>query len=237
MRSVWLILCFVLGGVTPSLSQSLTRDIYKEDTIGVDTSTKGVAVPRIPYTAQQFYGPGAMIGSGILLDLSAGVKNTQLKFHKEHLPHFHTPVDNYLLYVPAVVPYGLDAIGIPSKTDVVNRTAILLKAELLVAATGFALKHTIHEWRPDRSNHYSFPSGHALQVFATATMLSEEYGNRYKWMPFAAYGLASGVGVLRVANNKHYIGDVLVGAGLGILSMKVAYWTHRYKWHKRGLRK
>jgi len=51
-------------------------------------------------------------------------------------------------------------------------------------------------------------------------------------MPYAAYGVASGVGLLRVANNKHYISDVLIGAGIGILSMKAAYWTHQYKWKK-----
>lgn len=65
-----------------------------------------------------------------------------------------------------------------------------------------------------------------------ATMLSEEYRDRYKWMPYAAYGLATGVGLLRLANNKHYLGDVLVGAGLGILAMKLVYWTHHYRWNK-----
>ena len=48
-----------------------------------------------------------------------------------------------------------------------------------------------------------------------------------------AYGIASSVGMLRMANNKHYISDVLVGAGLGILSMKMSYLTHQYKWNKK----
>jgi membrane-associated phospholipid phosphatase len=53
-------------------------------------------------------------------------------------------------------------------------------------------------------------------------------------MPYASYTVASSVGLLRVANNRHYISDVLVGAGIGYLSMKVAYWTHQYKWGKGG---
>ena len=63
-------------------------------------------------------------------------------------------------------------------------------------------------------------------------MLAIEYGEQHKWVPYAAYGVATTVGVMRMANNKHYISDVLFGAGLGILSMKAAYWTHQYKWNR-----
>ena len=52
-------------------------------------------------------------------------------------------------------------------------------------------------------------------------------------MPYLAYGIATSVGVVRMANNKHYLSDVLVGAGLGILSMKMSYLTHQYKWKKK----
>ena len=184
------------------------------------------------FTPRQLITPGILLATGVAMDLSQGLKNSQLSFHQAHLAGFHTAADNILLYVPAVIPYGLDLLGIPSKTDIADRTAILIKGEIIVTAAGYLLKHSIHEWRPDGSNHYSFPSGHTLQAFATATLLSEEYKDRYKWMPYASYGLATGVGLLRLANNKHYIGDVIVGAGLGILSMKIAYWTHHYKWHK-----
>jgi membrane-associated phospholipid phosphatase len=56
-------------------------------------------------------------------------------------------------------------------------------------------------------------------------------------MPYVSYSIAALVGVLRMANNKHYISDVLVGAGIGYLSMKTAYWTHRYKWNKKERKK
>jgi len=187
---------------------------------------------RVRFDSRQFTVPAIFMGTGIAMDLTNGIKNSQLTFHDNHLGGFHSAADNILLYVPAALPYGMDLLGIRSKTDIANRTAILIKAEILVTASGYLLKHTVHEWRPDRSNQYSFPSGHSLQVFATATMLSEEYRDRFKWMPYVAYGLATGVGLLRLANNRHYVGDVLFGAGLGILSMKLAYWTHHYKWHK-----
>jgi membrane-associated phospholipid phosphatase len=151
----------------------------------------------------------------------------------EHLSHFHTRVDDYLQFSPLVIAYALDAAGIRSRNNFSNRTAILLKGELLMMGTVRGLKTWTHQLRPDGSAYTSFPSGHTAQAFAAATFLSEEYKDRFHWMPYAAYGLASSVGVLRMANNRHYISDVLLGAGIGILSMKAAYWTHQYKWGKR----
>lgn len=133
-------------------------------------------------------------------------------------------------FSPLVFAYGLDAFGIQSKTDVLNRTAILVKGEAMALTTATILKSATHTLRPDGSSYNSFPSGHTTQAFAAATFLNEEYKDRYPWMPYASYTVASSVGLLRVANNRHYISDVLVGAGIGYLSMKVAYWTHRYKW-------
>ena len=36
--------------------------------------------------------------------------------------------------------------------------------------------------------------------------------------------------VARVMNDRHWVSDVLAGAGIGILSTEVAYLTHQYKW-------
>jgi membrane-associated phospholipid phosphatase len=37
------------------------------------------------------------------------------------------------------------------------------------------------------------------------------------------YTIATGVGVMRVLNNKHWASDVLAGAGFGILSTELTY--------------
>lgn len=140
-----------------------------------------------------------------------------------------------MLVAPIAIAYGLDAFGVKSKTDILNRTVILLKGEIMTHATVCFLKNKTDVLRPDGSNSYSFPSGHTAQAFAAATFLSEEYKDQFKWMPYVAYGMASSVGLMRIANNRHYISDVLLGAGIGILSMKVAYWTHQYKWGQKKL--
>ncbi len=164
---------------------------------------------------------------------SESVKKEIAEERNEHFSTFHTRMDNYLQFAPFALAYSLDAAGIKSRTDIANRTAIAVKGELIMLGTVSLLKNLTHQVRPDGSAKNSFPSGHTAQAFAAAAFLSEEYKYRFKWMPYVSYGMATGVGMLRVANNRHYISDVLLGAGIGILSMKAAYWTHKYKWGKK----
>ncbi|MEO6583552.1 MAG: phosphatase PAP2 family protein [Ferruginibacter sp.] len=178
--------------------------------------------------------PSLLIISGISTNGNGedGFKKEIAEERNEHFPKFGTRLDQYLQFSPIAIAYGLDGLGYKSKTALKNRTAVLLKGELFMTSAVFGLKRLTHQLRPDNSGDNSFPSGHTAQAFAAATFLSEEYQSKFKWMPYLAYGIATSVGVLRMANNKHYISDVLLGAGLGILSMKVSYLTHQYKWSK-----
>lgn len=191
--------------------------------------------PHLKFSFRQLRAPLTLSVMGVASNGNGkeSVKNEIVEERNEHIAGFHTSIDDYLQFSPLVIAYGLDAMGIPSKNDIGNRTGILLKGELLMLATVHILKTYTHQLRPDGSAFTSFPSGHTAQAFAAATFLVEEYKHRFSWMPYAAYGLASSVGALRMANNRHYISDVLLGAGIGILSIKAAYWTHKYKWGKR----
>ncbi len=53
------------------------------------------------------------------------------------------------------------------------------------------------------------------------------------WISVCGYVCAATTGYLRVANNRHWASDVLVGAGIGIVSVKVVYLTHRYRLGKK----
>jgi len=66
--------------------------------------------------------------------------------------------------------------------------------------------------RPNGSCCKSFPSGHTSHSFTIATVVNELYGNQ---MGIAAYCLATLVAASRINDNKHYLSDVLFGAGLG----------------------
>jgi membrane-associated phospholipid phosphatase len=67
----------------------------------------------------------------------------------------------------------------------------------------------------------SFPSGHTCLAFATAACL----GICVPRWRFLFFALAAVVGVERVAENAHYLSDVLAGAGLGTLSAYLVYWV------------
>lgn len=190
---------------------------------------------RKNYNLQQLYIPSALIISGVAFNGNGpnSIKNEVFEERNEYFVNFRTKADDYLQYSPIVIAYGLDALGVKSKTGFADRTAILLKGEFFMTGSVKLLKKATYQLRPDGSTYDSFPSGHTAQAFAAATFLSTEYKQRLKWIPYAAYGLATSVGLLRVANNRHFISDVFTGAGLGILSMKLSYWTHQYKWSKK----
>ena len=178
--------------------------------------------------------PAALMTSGIVFDGNGRetVKNEVVEERNEHLFGFTNHLDDYAQFAPLVAVYGFEVAGMKPRTDWQNRTAILLKAQVVNLGLVYVLKTTLKKTRPDGTA-YSFPSGHTANAFAGATMLAIEYGENHKWVPYVSYAFASGIGVMRMANNKHYISDVLFGAGLGILSVKAAYWTHQYKWNKQ----
>ena len=188
---------------------------------------------RFDFQYKKLFVPGGLMISGIIADGRGqeSLKNEIVEERNEHLFGFENHLDDYAQFFPFVAIYGFELAGMKPRTDYKNRTAILIKGQLLNLGMVYILKKAVKETRPDGTA-FSFPSGHTANAFAGATMLSIEYGEHHKWVPYAAYGLATSVGVMRMANNKHYLSDVLFGAGLGILSMKVVYWTHQYKWNQ-----
>ncbi len=114
---------------------------------------------RERFKIRKLYVPVALTGLGIALNSNRpeSVKNEIAEERNEHLFHFGTSFDNYLQYSPIAIAYGLDALGIRSKTDLANRTAILIKGELLNMLTVSVIKKEAHQLRPDGSNYLSFP--------------------------------------------------------------------------------
>ncbi|HEY9258317.1 phosphatase PAP2 family protein [Chitinophaga sp.] len=188
------------------------------------TTVAGIAVPV------------AMIGYGLialnnptLRDLNS---TTKAELKEDH-PQFRTHIDNYLQYSPVAAVYILNAAGIHGKHNFRDRSIILGISAIITAGSVEGIKHWSHEERPDGSDFLSFPSGHTATAFASAEFLRQEYKDVSPWYGVAGYTAATVTGALRMYNNKHWLSDVVAGAGIGILSTKAAYWM--YPWIQRKL--
>ena len=187
---------------------------------------------------QEFYKgliiPAALVGTGLLIKsdnqgLDIAIRNRR----NESIPDFKKHADDYLQYFPIAAVYGLNAFGIKGKNNVGNSMAMLIKSELLMLAITQPLKRWTNVVRPDGSTDNSFPSGHTAQAFVAATFLHKEFGDKSIWYSVGGYTCATAVGAMRILNNRHWLSDVLAGAGIGILSTNLVYYTHRYKWSKK----
>ncbi|MOA07759.1 PAP2 superfamily protein [compost metagenome] len=56
--------------------------------------------------------------------------------------------------------------------------------------------------------------------------MRQEYKDQSPWYGIAGYSVALATGTFRMYNNKHWFSDVVAGAGIGILSTKLAYWVY-----------
>jgi len=60
----------------------------------------------------------------------------------------------------------------------------------------------------------SFPSGHATGAFSVATVVAVRY-RKHRWVPWAAYGMATAISLSRITSSAHFPSDVFLGAALG----------------------
>lgn len=140
----------------------------------------------------------------------------------EH-PHQPFKMDNYLQYLPGLSVYGLHAMGVNGKNDLWTATKRYLIAEGIMSVIVQSVKRISSVTRPDGFGDNAFPSGHTATAFVGAEFLNQEYGSRSKWYSIAGYVVASAVGYMRVYNNRHWMRDVIAGAGVGIGTTKLVY--------------
>lgn len=172
--------------------------------------------------------PAAMLGYGLATFEYGPLRNLDHSTRKEILEDnatFHTKIDNYTRYAPALTVYALNAMGIQGKHNFRDRTIILGISSLLMMGTVGGVKTLSHRQRPDGSTFNSFPSGHTATSFMGAEFMRMEYKDVSPWYGVYGYAVATATGVLRMYNNRHWLSDVVAGAGLGILSTKAAYWV------------
>jgi len=147
-----------------------------------------------------------------------GKKNTQL------LTNFKTGIDDYTQFFGPAMVVGLKLGGYEGRSDWPRLLASAGMSYGIMALLVNGIKYTAKEMRPDGSSANSWPSGHTATAFVGATLLHKEYGlTRSPWWSVAGYGVATATGVMRVLNNRHWVSDVMSGAGIGIMSTELGY--------------
>jgi membrane-associated phospholipid phosphatase len=173
--------------------------------------------------------PAAMIAYGVVaihngtLQQANGEVKEGIWVNYPHRP-FH--LDNYLMFAPTFSVYALNAAGIHGRDNFRDRTMILLMANIFANGTVFSAKYWSHELRPSGSDYLSFPSGHTAEAFVGAEFMRMEYKDVSPWYGVAGYAMATMTGLLRMYNDAHWASDVIAGAGVGIASVRLAYWLY-----------
>jgi hypothetical protein len=140
------------------------------------------------------------------------------------ITNFKTGIDDYTQFFGPAMTVGLKLGGVEGRSDWPRLLASAGMSYAIMAAFVNGIKYTASEMRPDGSTANSWPSGHTATSFVGATLLHKEYGlTRSPWYSVAGYGVATATGVMRILNNRHWISDVLSGAGIGILSTELGY--------------
>lgn len=159
-------------------------------------------------------------------------------------------IDDYLQYSPYAEFAALLLLKVKCKNDVVNTALLILKSEVIMEAIVYPMKIITHEERPysygkaqagvplsvreqDNQAFLSLPSGHTAEAFVAATIVYREFRYKSPWYGIGAFTLATSVAAFRMINDQHWESDVLIGAGIGMLSANMVYATHLHRWGRK----
>lgn len=223
----------LLFAISVSLSVFFPHRLLATDVLLDSTETHSIETQENRFSLRQLIVPTAIITLGALgtIDYQGGINH---EIQKNFVDKKHFSLDNYLRFVPSAGYLALGGAGIGAKHSFKERCAALVTSHAIMMTLGYGLKAIVQEERPDRSDNHSFPSGHAAFSFTGAELLRIEYGTCYG---IVGYAVATSVAFLRIYNNKHWLNDVVMGAGIGILSARLGYallpWERKlFRWDK-----
>ena len=213
------LLCYTNIIKAQSLRCNIKYAIKRTDTI----RTKG-------FRATDLIAPSLLITSGALMQGNAKLKsfNVDLRDAIQANGHPKLRFDDYIQYAPLASVYLMKVCGVNNKHNYRDLLTLTATSYILGGLTVVATKNICHIQRPDNTSFNSFPSGHTFTAFFGAELIRREFGEEYPAIAVAGYTVAATTGFMRIYNNRHWLADVLAGAGIGILSVSAAYWM--YPW-------
>lgn len=187
-------------------------------------SSENIVQDKTPFLKKEWVKKS--VAPAILFTAAAatwGEKENIREVRNRYLPAFKAKYDDYLQYAPAATVYGLKLAGVKGRNNIGRATLSYGTSLVIMAILVNSIKYTAKVERPDGSKNNSFPSGHSAMAFTNASFLHKEYGMVNPAYSIAGYGSAALTGLGRNLNNRHWIPDVLAGAGIGILSTELGY--------------
>jgi len=135
--------------------------------------------------------------------------------------------DDELRYVPMGAVALLSLVGVKGNHTILEEVAIGSLSYILGDFIVYRTKLATHVTRPNPAwGNESFPSQHTSIAFIGATLLHREFGQISPWISISGYSIATWVAYARIARNRHFLPDVLMGAAVGTLSTNATFWVY-----------
>ena len=188
-------------------------------------------IPVVPFAKKKplkatLVTPGLLIGFGFLtMDNPEFLESNEAVQEgiTRNYPGFRTKIDNYTQFAPLAAVYGLNLAGVKGKNNLVNLSILYALSSFINGTISKNLKTLTQQQRPDFPSFDAFPSRHTSTAFSNAELMRLEYKDKSAWYGVAGYSFAVATGSMRMLNNRHWLSDVVAGAGVGILSTRLAY--------------
>lgn len=214
--SVFLFCAVLTLCLQPLQGQSQTLHLLEQ-------TAQGSAAPQfpqpqiVPQNAYLWSIPVGLIATGTVLlnrlvwfDLNLRVRDA-LRYREYRARH----VDDILQFVPMSGAIGLDIYQIGRNE---NWQPLFESASSI--ALMVILVHSVKlmniELRPDNSTWNSFPSGHTATAFVGVELLRQKLPSSCWYVYTVGYAAAATTAYLRIYHNRHWLGDTLAGAAMGI---------------------
>lgn len=211
-------------------SVEVSASDFKSDSTSTQTDTTLISVHKTISTGssylKQSFTPAILAASSLGIMAIPHLKyriQDQLNWNASEKVNMY---DDELRYVPLGAVALLSLTGLKGKHSFLEEVALGGMSYVLADFIVYRTKQATQVTRPNPDyGTTSFPSQHASMAFVGATLLHKEFGHISPWISISGYGMATWVAYARIARNRHFLPDVLMGSAVGIFATNATYWA------------